>query len=123
MRTEVFDTATLYLGDCREVVLTLSGVDAVVTDPPYGMGWNTNSERFNGGHGESKTGKGRGRSDWGSIASDNQALLNELPKNDELSVAPITASATIKRQRGDQTRPGPHLPAARHRTGGLPRTE
>lgn len=30
--------ATLYLGDCREVLPTLSGIDAVVTDPPYGIG-------------------------------------------------------------------------------------
>ncbi len=28
---------TLYLGDCLEVLPTLSGVDAVVTDPPYGV--------------------------------------------------------------------------------------
>lgn len=29
--------ATLYLGDCAEVLPTLGRVDAVVTDPPYGM--------------------------------------------------------------------------------------
>lgn len=28
---------TLYLGDCREILPTLSNVDAVVTDPPYGI--------------------------------------------------------------------------------------
>jgi len=28
----------LYLGDCLDVLPTLSGVDAVVTDPPYGIG-------------------------------------------------------------------------------------
>jgi site-specific DNA-methyltransferase (adenine-specific)/modification methylase len=28
---------TLYLGDCREVLPTLGRVDAVVTDPPYGV--------------------------------------------------------------------------------------
>jgi DNA modification methylase len=28
--------ATLYLGDCLEILPTLDGVDAVVTDPPYG---------------------------------------------------------------------------------------
>src|ERR1017187_3339722 len=28
---------TLYLGDCREVLPTLGKVDAVVTDPPYGI--------------------------------------------------------------------------------------
>lgn len=30
---------TLYHGDCREVLPTLSGVDAVVTDPPFGIGF------------------------------------------------------------------------------------
>ena len=29
---------TLYLGDCREILPTLGTVDAVVTDPPYGIG-------------------------------------------------------------------------------------
>ncbi len=28
----------LYLGDCREILPTLPKVDAVVTDPPYGLG-------------------------------------------------------------------------------------
>tara|TARA_R110000868_G_scaffold130146_1_gene339723 strand:- start:553 stop:1230 length:678 start_codon:yes stop_codon:yes gene_type:complete len=28
----------LYLGDCREILPTLGKVDAVVTDPPYGLG-------------------------------------------------------------------------------------
>jgi site-specific DNA-methyltransferase (adenine-specific) len=31
--------ATLYLGDCLEILPTLPDVDAVVTDPPYGTGW------------------------------------------------------------------------------------
>lgn len=30
----------LYLGDCREILPTLGKVDAVVTDPPYGMKWD-----------------------------------------------------------------------------------
>jgi site-specific DNA-methyltransferase (adenine-specific)/modification methylase len=30
---------TLYLGDCREILPTLGKVDAVVTDPPYGIGF------------------------------------------------------------------------------------
>jgi DNA modification methylase len=29
---------TLYQGDCREILPTLGKVDAVVTDPPYGIG-------------------------------------------------------------------------------------
>lgn len=32
------DSMTLYLGDCREILPTLGKVDAVVTDPPYGIG-------------------------------------------------------------------------------------
>lgn len=35
MRVEHIGRATLYLGDCREVLPTLGKVDAVVTDPPY----------------------------------------------------------------------------------------
>lgn len=30
--------AKLYLGDCRDILPTLPKVDAVVTDPPYGIG-------------------------------------------------------------------------------------
>lgn len=31
---------TMYLGDCREIMPTLTGIDAVVTDPPYGIAYN-----------------------------------------------------------------------------------
>jgi DNA modification methylase len=34
-RVEVIGGATLYLGDCRDILPTLGRVDAVVTDPPY----------------------------------------------------------------------------------------
>ena len=34
----IIGNATLYLGDCNEVLPTLGKVDAVVTDPPYGIG-------------------------------------------------------------------------------------
>ena len=36
---------TLYLGDCREILPTLGKVDAVVTDPPYGIGIAANPVR------------------------------------------------------------------------------
>jgi len=38
--------ATLYLGDCRDILPTLKGVDAVVTDPPYGVNNNCDYTRF-----------------------------------------------------------------------------
>ncbi len=34
----VIGDCTLYLGDCLEILPTLQPVDAVVTDPPYGIG-------------------------------------------------------------------------------------
>ncbi len=37
-RVEIIGRATLYLGDCRDILPTLGKVDAVVTDPPYGIG-------------------------------------------------------------------------------------
>lgn len=39
MRVETIGDATLYLGDCREILPTLGPVDAVITDPPYGIGF------------------------------------------------------------------------------------
>lgn len=42
MRIERIGRATLYLGDCREVLPTLGKVDAVVTDPPYGISHSSN---------------------------------------------------------------------------------
>lgn len=37
MRVERIGLATLYLADCMEVLPTLERVDAVITDPPYGI--------------------------------------------------------------------------------------
>ena len=33
----IIGNATLYLGDCRDILPTLPKVDAVITDPPYGI--------------------------------------------------------------------------------------
>jgi site-specific DNA-methyltransferase (adenine-specific)/modification methylase len=52
MRKEVIGLATLYLGDCREIAPGLEKVDAVITDPPYGIGYkshlgNLGAQEFN----------------------------------------------------------------------------
>lgn len=65
MRREVIGSATLYLGDCRELAVE---ADAVVSDPPYGMGWNTDSTRFTGG--QRSPLEIEGRDDWGDVAND-----------------------------------------------------
>ncbi len=41
-RKEVIGNCVLYLGDCIDVMPTLGKVDAVVTDPPYGMSFVSN---------------------------------------------------------------------------------
>lgn len=64
-------SVTLYHGDCLSMLDSLPRDGAVVSDPPYGMVWNTDSTRFAGG----ASGKGRyreqGRGDWGEIAADS----------------------------------------------------
>jgi site-specific DNA-methyltransferase (adenine-specific) len=51
MRIETIGTATLYLGDCRDILPTLPKVDAVITDPPYGIGEDGGSFRGRKGQG------------------------------------------------------------------------
>jgi site-specific DNA-methyltransferase (adenine-specific) len=40
--------ATLYHGDCLEILPTLPKVDAVITDPPYGIGYARDSKKTAG---------------------------------------------------------------------------
>jgi site-specific DNA-methyltransferase (adenine-specific) len=66
-------TATLYLGDCREILPTLAKVDAVVTDPPYGIArvWQGGS-----GHGwGSARAKSEVRNEWDAEPADLSAVM------------------------------------------------
>jgi site-specific DNA-methyltransferase (adenine-specific)/modification methylase len=58
-RIETIGECTLYLGDCLEILPTLGKVDAVVTDPPYGIGIAANPVR-----------QKHERSDWDAAAPD-----------------------------------------------------
>jgi DNA modification methylase len=49
MKVEI-ENATLYLGDCMDILPTLPKVNAVITDPPYGLG-----KRMQGGTWGAKT--------------------------------------------------------------------
>ncbi len=53
-RVETIGDCTLYLGDCRDILPTLGPVDAVVTDPPYGIGY----ARGTGGKGKQRVRSG-----------------------------------------------------------------
>jgi site-specific DNA-methyltransferase (adenine-specific)/modification methylase len=61
----------LYLGDCREILPTLGKVDAVVTDPPYGIG--ENSKRV-ASRGKMATPIDYGHFDWDREPMDAVAL-------------------------------------------------
>ena len=62
MRKEVIGMATLYLGDCLKVLPTLASVDAVVTDPPYGI---------EGGTGGTSKARGRGNYEGAFTSADD----------------------------------------------------
>ena len=63
----IIGDATLYNADCRDVLPTLEGIDAVVTDPPYGIPHRGDSSRFSGGN----TRRGKG-STHGAIVGDDK---------------------------------------------------
>ena len=48
MRREQIGDAELWLGDCLEILPTLGKVDAVVTDPPYGIKQDKGFDGFDG---------------------------------------------------------------------------
>jgi DNA modification methylase len=48
----IIGDATLYCGDCLKILPTLPKVDAVVTDPPYGMNWDGRVTRGKNGTGK-----------------------------------------------------------------------
>jgi DNA modification methylase len=64
---------TLYRGDCLDILPTLTGIDCVITDPPYGMNWNTNSLRFSGGQSPLIVRKRGDGKDWkGGVIQDDR---------------------------------------------------
>jgi site-specific DNA-methyltransferase (adenine-specific)/modification methylase len=60
MKIEI-GNATLYLGDCMDILPTLDKVDAVITDPPYGI--NENSKKV-ASRGNMAAPKDYGDFDW-----------------------------------------------------------
>jgi len=60
MKVEI-SNATLYLGDCMDILPTLDKVDAVITDPPYGI--NENSKKV-ASRGKLAAPKDYGDFDW-----------------------------------------------------------
>lgn len=85
-RIERIGDAALYLGDCMDVLPALSAVDAVITDPPYGV----------------NLGQHRGANDHRStvLQKDGYASYEDTPENFASFIAPAVASALSKASRG-----------------------
>jgi site-specific DNA-methyltransferase (adenine-specific) len=66
------NAVTIYHGDCREILPDLPEVDLVLTDPPYGIGLDTDNSRFSGGTAGhiAKHGNGIGRANGQRITND-----------------------------------------------------
>ena len=66
------DGITIYHGDCREILPALDAVGLVLTDPPYGIGLDTDNSRFSGGTDGNiaKRGKGVGSAGGAPITND-----------------------------------------------------
>jgi site-specific DNA-methyltransferase (adenine-specific) len=69
MRIEKIGNATLYLGDCMDILPTLPKVDAVITDPPYGI----NANKMTLGNGKKKFDRG---GNWDSAVPSLTAWLS-----------------------------------------------
>jgi site-specific DNA-methyltransferase (adenine-specific)/modification methylase len=78
-RVEQIGAATLYLGDAREILPTLSGFNAIVTDPPYGLG-----DKWQGGGGSK-------HSSWAFDPSEAMAWDGDVAEGvaDLVGLAPV----------------------------------
>ena len=65
---EIIGDATLYLGDCEEILPEIGFVDAVVTDPPYGINYDSTHKKY-------KNGIVREIGDWDQKPYDPQPIL------------------------------------------------
>jgi len=66
----IIGNATLYLGDCRKILPTLPKVDAVITDPPYGIGEAAGKNKSRGKLAVAK--------DFGNDAWDDEPISDDL---------------------------------------------
>jgi site-specific DNA-methyltransferase (adenine-specific)/modification methylase len=83
MRVETIGPCTLYLGDCLEILPQIGKVDALVTDPPYGVLL-----------GETASGQERNKNQAGYIG------FSDTPEYIRDKVVPAVKTALSKAERG-----------------------
>ncbi len=98
MRVETIGDCTLYLGDCLQIMPTLGKVDAVLTDPPYGI---------DGSNGT--IGKSRGKGNYGSVFADTpEYILDVVVPSIKMALAMSTRGALTPGSRNMFKYPEPH---------------
>ena len=70
------EQATIYCGDCREILPTLGRFDLLLTDPPYGIGADNRARILS--RGKLATPKDYGESNWDSAPVDNWTLQTAI---------------------------------------------
>jgi DNA modification methylase len=82
MRKEIIGDATLYLGDCRDLLELVGSPDVTITDPPYGVagGW----------------GSGLRKNTARAAKSNYQAAFDDTPDYIETVVAPTIAACIAR---------------------------
>jgi hypothetical protein len=77
VREEIIGRARLILGDCRDILPTLPKVDAVVTDPPYGIGEARNN---NASRSSLATSRDYGTDAWDDAPIDSETIAEMIQK-------------------------------------------
>ncbi len=84
-REEIIGDCRLILGDCREVLSTFRPVDAVLTDPPYGLNLGIKKDMRRRGHG---------------LGKQSYASYEDTLENFKTVVAPAVRQALLIARRG-----------------------
>lgn len=77
-RKEVIGGCTLYLGDCRDVLLEVGKVNHVITDPPYEKEAHTKGRRLLGKQTNGKRTVEYGALDFSEISQKDRLLVSNL---------------------------------------------
>lgn len=78
MRVETIGKATLYLGDCREILPRIRKVDVVVADPPYGIRRSGQAGMLNKKRGRLNTRSAHDDLGWDGERVDSETLFAVL---------------------------------------------